>query len=82
MLRGHQKGVDVRIAIDMLFYGSTDKYDTAILVSGDSDLVPAVEAVKSYGKHVELAFFKYCRDLQNSCDIFIELNKNYFANCY
>ena len=81
MLQGRQKGVDVRIAIDMLTYGFTDKYDVAILVSGDSDLVPAVEAVKAQGKHVELAFLEQCWDLRNCCDIFTKLDKEYFSDC-
>ncbi len=41
-----EKGTDVQIATDMLRRAYVNAYDTAILVSGDSDLVPAVEGGK------------------------------------
>ncbi len=49
-----EKGVDMRIGIDLLVGASRNLYDTAILVSGDGDLSEAVKAVKELGKHVEL----------------------------
>jgi uncharacterized LabA/DUF88 family protein len=53
--RNEEKGVDMRIGIDLLAGASRNLYDTAILVSGDGDLSEAVKAVKELGKHVELA---------------------------
>jgi uncharacterized LabA/DUF88 family protein len=50
-----EKGVDMRIGIDLLGGAWRNLYDTAILVSGDADLSEAVRAVKEVGKHVELA---------------------------
>ena len=79
---GHQKGVDVKIAVDMINFAVNNLYDTAILVSGDSDLVPAVESVKALGKHVELAFFDKCHHLRNICDVFNELNSTILNKCY
>lgn len=64
-----EKGVDVKIAIDLVVDGIEDKYDTVILVSSDTDLIPAVKYVQSRGKKVEyigfsnhtsLAFIKQC----------------------
>ncbi len=52
-----EKGIDMRIGIDMLMGAVRRLYDTAILVSGDGDLAEAVRAVKSLGKHVEVASF-------------------------
>lgn len=52
-----QKGVDVDLATDMVLFACKDYYDTAILVSGDGDFVPAVEKVKDMGKRVEVACF-------------------------
>lgn len=51
-----EKGVDVRLAVDLVRLAAEDRYDVALLFSGDSDLVPAVETVRDlYGKRVELA---------------------------
>ncbi len=49
----HEKGVDVRLAVEMIRYARQDKYDTAYLVSSDTDLVPAVEEVRMIGKKVQ-----------------------------
>ncbi|MDP3934747.1 MAG: NYN domain-containing protein [Candidatus Giovannonibacteria bacterium] len=48
----HEKGVDVRIAVEMIRFAREDKYDVAYLLSSDTDLVPAVEEVKSFNKRV------------------------------
>ncbi len=37
---------------------SEDAYDTAVLVSGDEDLLEAVREVKKFGKRVEIWGFK------------------------
>ncbi len=61
---GHrmEKGVDVRMAADMVYYAARDFYDTAIVVTEDQDFSPAMGLVKELGKHVELAVFP---DAQN-----------------
>ena len=41
-----EKETDVSIAVSLVEDAATDRYDTAILVSGDSDLCPAVRAAK------------------------------------
>ncbi len=50
-----EKGVDMRIGVDMLSLASKNLIDVAVLVSGDADLSEAVRAVKELGKHLELA---------------------------
>ena len=47
---------DVEIAVDML--SLADKYDTAVLVSGDEDFSYAINAVAYKGVRVELAGFR------------------------
>ena len=47
---GREKSVDVRLACDMLML--RDIYDTAIIVSGDQDYVPAAQVLKDAGKTV------------------------------
>jgi uncharacterized LabA/DUF88 family protein len=49
-----QKRVDVMLAVDMVEAVSTGKADTVVLLAGDSDFVPAVEAVKRMGALVVL----------------------------
>ncbi|MBI1389056.1 MAG: NYN domain-containing protein [bacterium] len=41
-----EKKTDVNIAVSMVMDAVDDRYDTAMLISGDSDLTPAVEAIK------------------------------------
>jgi uncharacterized LabA/DUF88 family protein len=53
-----QKGVDVRIATDMLMLAARNAYDVAILVSGDEDLVEVVREIKYLGKRVEIVAFR------------------------
>ena len=48
----HEKGVDVRIAVEMIRFAREDKYDIAYLLSSDTDLVPAVEEVRSFNKRI------------------------------
>jgi uncharacterized LabA/DUF88 family protein len=45
--RMREKGIDVKIATDLLVGAFDDKYDTAILVSSDSDLIPAIDWVRN-----------------------------------
>jgi len=42
-----EKGVDVRIAVDMLVHAYRDNYDTAILVTGDGDFTAVADEVSS-----------------------------------
>lgn len=71
-----EKGVDVEIATDMLFFAYQNLYDIAILISGDGDFASAIEKVKNLGKHVENAYFFTNRSyhLQKVSDRFIKLD--------
>ena len=42
-----EKMTDVNISVDLLKHAMEDKYDAAMLISGDSDLVPPINAVHS-----------------------------------
>ncbi|MHB1527729.1 MAG: NYN domain-containing protein [Candidatus Dormibacteria bacterium] len=56
--KGREKGIDVLIALDMALSALRDDYDVAILFSGDTDLIPAIDAVVEAGKRVENAVWK------------------------
>jgi uncharacterized LabA/DUF88 family protein len=49
-----RKRVDVSLATDMLLHASRKHYDVAVLVTGDQDFVPLVEAVQGEGAIVWL----------------------------
>lgn len=55
----HEKGVDVHIAVDLLVGAYEDLYDTAILVSSDSDLLPALVKIRSMKKKIEYIGFSH-----------------------
>ena len=47
-----EKGIDVRIAIDMVKEALQDNVDYCILISGDADFIPAFDLIKEIGKDV------------------------------
>jgi uncharacterized LabA/DUF88 family protein len=67
--------LDVEIAVDML--SLAEKYDTAVLVSGDEDFVYAVNAVAYKGCRVEVAGFRSntAPRLIDVADFFIDLGE-------
>jgi uncharacterized LabA/DUF88 family protein len=52
--RGQQKGVDAQIRADMEALARHRAITDAILVAGDEDMVPAVEAAQAFGARVHL----------------------------
>ena len=52
--RGQQKGVDAQIRADMEALARHRAITDAILVAGDEDMAPAVEAAQAYGVRVHL----------------------------
>ena len=64
-----QKGVDVEFAIDVLDSAHEDRYDVAVLITGDTDFVPLVRRITSLGKHALVAHFdieQWTDDLGNA----------------
>ena len=53
-----QKGVDVELAIDVLDSAHANRYDVAVLVTGDGDFVPLVRRITSLNKHALIAHFE------------------------
>lgn len=45
--RAEEKGIDVQLAIDAMVMAIRNEYDTAILVTADSDHLPVVEALQA-----------------------------------
>jgi len=55
----HEKGVDVQIAVDLLIGAYENLYDTAILVSSDTDLIPALAKAREMKKKIEYIGFSH-----------------------
>lgn len=53
-----EKEVDTTIVADMLRLAAVDAFDVAVLISGDADLAPAVEGVRSLGKQAIVATWR------------------------
>jgi uncharacterized LabA/DUF88 family protein len=61
--RSREKGIDVKIAVDLIVGAIDNKYDTAILVSSDTDLVPVLDLVRyRFKKKVEYIGFSIPKD--------------------
>jgi uncharacterized LabA/DUF88 family protein len=80
----HEKGVDVRLAVEMIRLARTQSYDKAILISSDTDLVPAVEEIKSLGKTVKYIGFPQNQSygLTKASNEYIILRKNDLMSCF
>jgi uncharacterized LabA/DUF88 family protein len=79
-----ERGIDIMLATDLLYYAWHDLYDVAILVSGDSDFIYAVQVVKNMGKHVEVAYFETAvsKDLTDMADNKHLLDLNFFKGLW
>lgn len=61
--RSREKGIDVKLAADLIIGAMDDKYDSAVLVSSDTDLVPAIDIVRHrFKKKVEYIGFSILGD--------------------
>jgi len=79
-----EKGVDVMLATDLVTHAYKDHYDTAIVVSGDADFYPALQAVKDVGKHIEVAAFDMNLSGESGrvADVVVKFNKTYFTGLW
>lgn len=79
-----EKGIDVAMAIKVLEVGLADTMDLAILVTGDGDFVPLVQALMKNSIQVAVAYFEYKTDdgrqsfcnerLKEACSFEININ--------
>lgn len=70
------KGDDIHLSLDMLRDACKDKYDKAILISGDGDFTQLVNYVKEENKEVEIHAF---RDL-TSVDLINKAHKHFWID--
>jgi len=56
--RIREKGVDVKLSVDLVVGAVDDLYDTAIVISSDTDLIPAIKyVIKAKNRKVEYVGF-------------------------
>jgi len=79
-----EKGIDIMLATDLLYFAWNDFYDVAVLVSGDADFAYALQAVKNMGKHAEVAYFEsgVSKDLLNVADNRHLLDRGFFRSLW
>lgn len=73
-----EKGIDVMLVIDMIKGAFQEKYETALLFTGDADFVPAVELVQNLKKEV-INIHLYLGssiELRKKCDKHILMTKD------
>ncbi|MBS3092542.1 NYN domain-containing protein [Candidatus Pacearchaeota archaeon] len=71
------KGDDIYLALDMLNHAWEEKYDKAILISGDGDFSQLAKYVKDKNKEIEMISFEKLasKNLINEVDKCIFINK-------
>lgn len=71
--RFEQKGVDLRIGLDMVTMANTGAVDLMIVITGDTDLIPAFKLVRSRGFQVagvNLPNSQIIHELRQHLDLF------------
>lgn len=54
-----EKGVDVRLAIDIVSMAYEKQYDVAYIISSDTDLIPAIRKAQNYKKEIVHVGFEH-----------------------
>ncbi|MBR5915968.1 MAG: NYN domain-containing protein [Spirochaetia bacterium] len=74
-----EKQTDVNIALKIVAEGILGKYDTGILVSGDTDMIPAIQTIKILGLPVRIGVLfplgRKTKELENYADFSIKIKE-------
>jgi len=80
-----EKQTDVNIALHVVCDGINDVYDREVIVSGDSDLVPAIEAVHKISPDKEIGVVfplrRYNNSLEKAADFAITMREKMLNRC-
>jgi len=79
----HEKGVDVRIAIDIIRGAMKNEYRSCFIVSSDTDLIPAIIDAKREDKKIIYVGFKYSvsNALKANCSKTVLITKKMILDC-
>ena len=79
-----EKQTDVNIAIQLFELAIKDKYDTAIIISGDSDLIPSIQAVKTTFPNKNIGIVipigRRAELLKQICDFHIKMKEKHLRS--
>lgn len=80
----HEKGVDVRLAIDIVQAAIARTTNHIVILSSDSDMIPALEVVKRSGVRTTYLYSEYEMNQQVAkiCDNMIPYNENQIIESY
>jgi len=72
-----QKRVDIMMAVDLVTLSARSQIQSAIIIAGDSDLIPAIDTAKNNGTIIYLYYYYKCvhDELLNACDERIPMDR-------
>lgn len=78
-----EKGTDVNLAVHVLTKGLHNAFDTAIIISGDSDYIPVLDTLNAIGKSVIVVGVEgqNLSKLKQHSDAQLILNDEFFQKC-
>lgn len=71
------------MAVDLVTLSSRNQIDSAIIIAGDSDLIPAIDMAKNNGTIIYLYYHPKCihNELLNACDERILMTNDMWKKC-
>jgi uncharacterized LabA/DUF88 family protein len=78
-----EKGIDVKLSVDLIRFAHNNSYDSAVIISADGDYTPAFQLAKDMGKEIYNAYFPKIASfhLRNIVDKFIPIDINQITSC-
>ncbi len=79
-----EKGVDVRIAVDILRGALKNEYNICYVISSDTDLIPAIKEARDVGKQIIYVGFEgiVSRAMSLNCSKSVIISKKMLDACY
>jgi len=79
-----EKQTDVNIAIQLFKLSIENKYDKAIIISGDSDLIPSINAVRKTFPNKQIGVIipigRRAEALKQACDFYMKMKEKHLSS--
>jgi len=76
-----EKQTDVNIALQLFKLSIENKYDKAIIISGDSDLIPSINAVRKTFPNKQIGVIipigRRAEELKHACDFYMKMKEKH-----